>query len=373
MEKVFFTDMSAKSRRNLLDKTRELFQKAGFGDFIEKGDIVAVKVHFGESGNIAFLPPPIIRVIVDCIKERGGKPFLTDANTLYNGTRRNAVDHLETALRNGFSYETVGAPIIIADGLKGHDYVNVAIEGEHYKNVKISSAVHHADAFIAISHVKGHEVFGFGGAIKNIGMGCGSPSGKQAMHSGMTPRVKQEKCIGCGICVERCPVEAITFQNGRKANINKEKCIGCGECVAFCPVKAIPINWVTTESDVQEKTAEYAMGVVKPKKGKVGFINYIMNVSPDCDCCGWNDVPLVPNLGMMASKDSVAIDQASLDVIEKAPVMANSILGDHGEVKDKFGTVHGKDCTHILRHGEKIGLGAREYDLVTFWLNERKK
>jgi hypothetical protein len=365
--KVYFTDMSAKSKRNLLNKTEAIFLKSGIADIIEKGDLVAIKVHFGEYGNIAFIPPPLIRVVVEQVKAKGGKPFLTDANTLYNGTRRNAIDHLETALKNGFSYETVGAPIIIADGLKGHDYVNVPIKGRHFNEVKISGAVHHADVFIALSHVKGHEVFGFGGAMKNTGMGCGAPAGKQMMHSDMRPRVKEEGCTGCRTCILRCPAGAIVLKENNKAYIDQEICIGCGECVAFCPQHTIPINWKTDEASVQEKTAEFALGVIEPKKGKCGFINFLMNVSPDCDCCSWNDIPLVPNLGIMASKDPVAIDQASLDMVNRAPVIPNSVLGNKEGIEDKFAALHKHDCTHILTHGEKLGIGSRQYELITFW------
>lgn len=367
---VLFTDMSTKRRRNLLDKTREIFNRAGLGEVIDKGDMVAVKVHFGETGNIAFLPPPLVRVVVEEIKKRGGKPFVTDANTLYSGTRRNAIDHLETAFKNGFTYETVGAPIIIADGLKGQDYTTVEINGDRLKEVKISSAVHYADCLIVMSHVKGHDVFGFGGALKNTGMGCGAPAGKQVMHSDMKPKVKEEKCAGCKICVDRCPASAISLLETKKAVIDSELCIGCGECVAFCPQKAIPINWKTDDASVQERTAEYAWGVIKHKMGKCGFINFVMNVSPGCDCLPWNDTPIVPNQGILASKDPVAIDQASVDLINDAPLIGNSVLaaGGKGRVKDKIRAISNKPWHYILDHGEKLGMGTRKYMLKPFWL-----
>ncbi len=371
--KVYFTDMTTDSRRNLLDKTRQLAEKAGLCDLIEEKDLVAIKVHFGELGNIAYLPPPVIRVIVEMVKEKGGKPFLTDANTLYGGKRHNAVDHIETALKNGFAYETVGAPIIIADGLKGADYTNVAVNGKHFESVKVSSAINYADALIAISHVKGHELFGFGGALKNLGMGCGSPAGKQIMHSDLIPKVKEEKCITCGVCIERCPENAIARLENNKAKINEELCISCGECVAFCPSRAIPINWKTDEAVIQEKTAEYAWGVVKKKKGKISFINFIMNVTPDCDCVSWNDLPIVPDLGILASTDPVAIDQASLDLVNMAPVINNSVLGEQKDLGDKFKAVHDKNTSYILDYGEKLGLGKRKYELESLWLKQNKK
>ncbi len=371
---VYYTDMTTKADRNLLEKTRKAAKKAGITACIEKNDLVAIKLHFGEPGNLAFTPPPLLRVITDMVRERGGKPFLTDANTLYRGKRRNAVDHIETAIKNGFTYETVGAPVIIADGLIGADYVNVEIGGKHFDTVKISSAVHQADSIIAVSHVKGHELFGFGGALKNLGMGCGSPSGKQTMHSDMVPKVDPEKCIACGTCIKYCPEDAISRVENNKAFINEELCIGCGECVAFCPVEAIPINWKTDEAAIQEKTAEYAYGVIKPKQGKTGFINYVMNVTPDCDCAPWNDIPIVSNLGILASTDPISVDQASLDIINQAPVISNSVLGKKNEPADadKFRAVHKKNTGYILDHGEFLGMGSRKHELKTFWMKQSK-
>ncbi len=370
---VIFSDMTTRADKNLLDKTREIVKKAGIAGIIEENDLVAIKLHFGEEGNLAFVPPPLVRVVVEMVKEKGGKPFLTDANTLYVGKRRNAVDHIETALKNGFSFETVGAPVIIADGLKGADYVNVPVNGKHFERVKISSAVHNAAALIAVSHVKGHDLFGFGGALKNLGMGCGSPAGKQTMHSDLKPEVDPGKCTACGTCLDRCPEGAIEKVEKNKAFIHDDLCIGCGECVAFCPVQAIPINWETDEATIQEKTAEYAWGVVKPKKGKCGFINYIMNVTPDCDCAPWNDVPIVPNLGILGATDPVAIDQASLDLVNQAPVMANSVIGAKEDAADKFRAVNNRNSSYIIDHGQNLGMGQKQYRLKSFWLKQSKK
>lgn len=305
---------------------------------------------------------------MDLIKEKGGKPFLTDANTLYNGRRHNAVDNLANAVDNGFTYATVGAPLIVADGLRGYDYVNVPIAGRHFDTVKISSAIHYADALIAISHVKGHELLGFGGTLKNVGMGSGAPAGKQMMHSDVRPQVDQAGCTGCQICVRRCPEGAISLDAGRKAVIDQTICVGCGECTIFCPRHTIPVNWQAEPGVVQEKVAEYALGVVQPKDGKVGFLNFIMNVSPDCDCAPWNDVPIVGNLGIMAAKDPVAIDQAAMDMINAAPGLMGSRLGAAVDSRDKFGAIHGVRWQHILEYGEEIGLGTRDYELRKVWV-----
>lgn len=362
MPKVYFTDMRTDHRNNLIEKTKRLFLKAGFASLIDKGDLVAIKLHWGEPGNLAYINPPLVRAIVDEIKKAGGKPFITDANTLYNGRRRNAVDNIQSALENGFAYATVGAPVVVADGLHGENMIKVPLNnGIRVKEAAIAGSIVEADAIICLSHVKGHELFGFGGALKNMGMGCAAPAGKQVLHSDVLPEVNHEICVGCGICSKRCPVSAITLTE-RKANIDHKICYGCGECVTFCPHGAIPINWKTDQAACQEKTAEYAYAATLNKLNKVGYINFIKDVSPDCDCAPWNDTPIVPNLGLLASTDPVAVDQASLDLIAQAPALPNSRLPEKG-AGERFSLLHGVDTSIILSHGEKIGLGKREYQL----------
>jgi uncharacterized Fe-S center protein len=227
---VYFTDMRTREGDGLLEKTRRLFKSAGLEKCIARNDLVAIKLHWGEVGNLAYIAPPLVRSVVDKVKECGGKPFLTDANTLYRGGRKNAVDNIRTACLNGFTQETVGAPIIVADGLKGLDYVQVKGRGRHFETMKISSAIYHADAMIVLTHFKGHLLMGFGGAIKNLGMGCAAPAGKQAMHSDLLPAVNKSACTGCGTCLRHCPVSAIFLGKDKKAAIRKKICIGCGEC-----------------------------------------------------------------------------------------------------------------------------------------------
>jgi uncharacterized protein len=360
--KVYLSSMSGK-HKSWLEKTERLFDRAGFSELIKPGDMVAIKIHFGEPGNTAFLSSIYARRIVEKVKAAGGKPFLTDANTLYAGRRANAVDHIVSAIENGFSYATIGAPIIIADGLNGKDYVKVDIEGKRLKEAKIGSAVFHADAMIALTHFKGHELTGFGGALKNVGMGLGSRAGKQVMHSDMLPYVEAGKCIGCAKCVRWCPAAAITIKDDKIAIIDKDKCLGCGECTVTCPNEAIAINWKTDMAAIQEKIVEYTWAVVKDKPGKVGFINFIMNVSPDCDCWAWNDTPIVPDIGIAASTDPIAIDQASVDLVNKTQGQIGSRLEDAGS-NDKFGALSGIDWKPQLAYGEEIGLGNRDYDLI---------
>ncbi len=362
---VFFTDLRAKNGLSLLDKVENLFSKAGFDQLIDPKDMVAIKLHFGERGNTAFIRPQFIRRIVNKVNEFGGKPFLTDANTLYVGSRANAIDHLHTAIENGFDYSVAGAPLVIADGLNGKDYVKVKINKKHFKEVKIASAIHHADALLVVSHFKGHEATGFGGAIKNLGMGSGSRSGKQMMHSNVLPKVDENKCIGCAKCTLWCPAKAIKVV-GQKAQIDEAKCMGCGECTVTCPSNAIAINWKTDPEEFQEKIVEYAIGAAKGLKNKIGFISFVMNVTPDCDCCGWSDAPIVNDVGILASTDPVAIDQASVDLVNKQKALPNTRLdGYHFDLDDKFGGVHPMiDWAIQLEYGEEAGLGTRKYNLI---------
>lgn len=357
---VYYTDLRTRVGYNLLDKTRNLFAASGFTDCIDEGDRVAVKLHFGEAGNTAFLPPMYARVIVDEIRKAGGRPFVTDTNTLYKGSRGDAIDHLETAVKNGFTYATLGAPVIIGDGLIGLDYITEKINAKRFEEVKIASAVYHADAIVTLAHFTAHELFGFGGVIKSIGMGGAAPSGKQEMHSDVLPVVDSEKCTSCGRCVRWCPADSIDLQEGMPAQIIESVCIGCGECTVVCTDGAIEVNWKTDLPALHEKTSEYAYGVLKNKPGKHLSFNFLFNMSPDCDCYDFNDPPFVADVGIMASTDPVAVDQAAVDMANRAQGLGGSKL-EELDVKDKFRSVTGIDWEPLLAHGEEIGLGRREY------------
>lgn len=363
---VFFADMRAKHKENLLDKLEKLFVRAGMKELIAPKDLVALKVHFGERGNTGYVRPQFIRRLVNQVKNLGGRPFLTDTNTLYAGSRADAVDHLQTAIENGFAYAVVDAPLIIADGLVGKDYVNVPVHMKHFAEVKISSAVYHADALLVISHFKGHELVGFGGALKNLGMGGGSRGGKQMMHSDVLPEVNEEKCRGCAKCEEWCPAGAIAVKQEKgKAYIDAQKCLGCGECTITCPHRAIAISWKTEPHIAQEKIVEYAAGVLKNKQNKAGFFNFVLNVSPDCDCAGWTDAAIVRDIGILASLDPVALDQACVDLVNKERGLPESRLAGHEDAVDKFGAIWpNANWERQLAYAQEVGLGTRTYNLI---------
>jgi uncharacterized Fe-S center protein len=361
---VYFVNMRAKHGNSLLQKVEKLFFASGMVDCIAPNDLVALKVHFGEKGNTGYIRPQFVRKIVDKVKEKDAKPFITDGNTLYVGSRANAVDHLQTAIENGWDYSVVNAPLVISDGLTGKDYVNIEINQKYFKDVKIGAAAYHADAILGISHFKGHEAVGFGGAIKNIGMGFGSRSGKQNMHSDVLPKVSIKRCISCKKCSQWCPSDAIFFTE-TKATINPEKCIGCGECVVTCPTQAIAVNWKTEPDIIQEKIAEYALGVLQNKKGKTAFMNFLMTITPDCDCFSWSDAPIVSDIGILASTDPVAIDQASFDLVNEQLSLSNSRMAGKDIGIDKFKALHGINGEKQLEYAESIGIGTRKYKLIS--------
>lgn len=359
---VYFIDLKASHKENLVEKIGRLMETAGVGDTFSKKDLVAVKLHFGEMGNTAFIRPVYIRKIVQKIQELGGDPFLTDANTVYAGSRSDAVNHLHTAVANGFAYSVTGAPIIIADGLRGRTETAVRIDQKNFNQVYIGTEIIKADALISVAHFKGHELSGFGGTIKNLGMGCASRRGKMAQHSTLSPKVKKKKCIGCGDCIPHCSQAALSLIE-KKAQIDPEKCIGCGECILICANAAIQIQWNQSIPTFLENMVEYTMGVLKNKKDRSLFINFLTDISPACDCFGHNDTPIVRNIGILASKDPVAIDQASVDMINKETALPGACLKQNTEAgADKIKGIYPHiDWPIQLAYAEELGLGSREY------------
>ena len=369
--KVYFTSFRTRLGEGLPHKLQRFLKAAGIGEIDMSGKFVAIKMHFGELGNIAYLRPNYAKAVADLIKELGGIPFLTDCNTLYPGSRKNAIDHLYCAWVNGFTPLSAGCPVIIADGLKGTDDVEVPVEGgEYVKSAKIGRAIMDADVFISLSHFKGHEMTGFGGAIKNIGMGCGSRAGKKEQHSNGKASIDEAACRGCRQCLKECANDALHFDaEARKMRINQDNCVGCGRCVGACNFDAISFANDAAISELNCRMAEYTKAVVD---GRPQFhISLVLDISPYCDCHPENDAPILPDIGMFCSTDPLALDQACVDACLKAQPLPDSILGDHMREEgfcdhhDHFvNTTPESEYQTCLAHAEKIGLGSREYDLI---------
>ncbi|MFH1624649.1 MAG: DUF362 domain-containing protein [Pseudomonadota bacterium] len=365
VSQVFYSDLRVTPKNNIFDKMASLLDRVDLKSKIKKGSLVAIKSHFGERGNTGYISPVLIRKIVDKVKEHGGKPFLTDCGTLYHLGRGDAVSHLITAIENGFDYAVVGAPVIIGDGLKGGSAVKVKINKEMFKEVSIGHDIFHSNSLISVAHFKGHELSGFGGTIKNLGMGCASRVGKLQQHSSVNPVVSERRCIGCGECIDWCAHGALSLMD-EKATIDLKKCVGCGECFLICKQEAIQVKWDETGPSFQKKMIEYAVGVLKGKEKRSVFMNFITDVSPACDCYPCSDAPIVSDVGIVASTDPVAIDQASVDLVNQQMGNRNSALKDNfNPGEDKFRGVYPHlDWNVQLEYGEEIGLGTRNYELV---------
>ena len=360
---VYFSDLRTDFGNNLLDKLNRVMKEAGIENIDFKDHYAAIKLHFGEPGNLAFLRPNWAKCVADEVRKLGGKPFLTDCNTLYVGGRKNALDHLDSANLNGYSPLSTGCQILIADGLKGTDDVEVPVDGKYVTAAKIGRAVMDADIFISLSHFKGHEATGFGGALKNIGMGCGSRRGKMEMHASGKPVVEHEKCIGCRKCAKICAHEGPVFENG-KCHIDHDRCVGCGRCIAICPKDAIHEGTSSSNDLLNCKMMEYAKAVLQ---GRPSFhIAIAIDISPNCDCHSENDAPIVPNIGIFASFDPVALDQACADAVNSMPENPNTMLStSKHELHDHFDDVHpDTNWKQGLEYAESIGLGTREYNLI---------
>ena len=367
--KVYFTNLRTKIGVSQLDKLERLIRAAGIGDIDFDHKMTAIKIHFGEPGNLTFLRPNYARRVADVVKSLGGVPFLTDCNTLYPGRRKNALEHIESAYENGFTPYATGCQVIIGDGLKGSDDIEVPVRnGQYVKAAKIGRAIMDADVFISLSHFKGHEQTGFGGTLKNIGMGCGSRRGKMEQHAAGKPVVSRSRCVGCRQCAKQCAQDAFTYAD-KKASIDHTKCVGCGRCIAACNFDAIYNPNDSAAEMLDRKMAEYAMAVVD---GRPQFhISLVIDISPYCDCHGENDMAILPDVGMFASFDPVALDQACADACLRQQPIPGSLLDDnmhkegfcdyHDHFKNTTPESEWKAC---LEHAEAIGLGSRSYELI---------
>ena len=369
--KVYFTDFRTQLGEGLPTKFKRLLRQAGLPGIDMDGKFVAIKMHFGELGNLSFLRPNYAKAVADLVREAGGKPFLTDCNTLYPGSRKNALEHLECAWENGFTPMTVGCPVIIADGLKGTDDITVPIPGgEILQEAKIGRAIMDADILISLNHFKGHEMTGFGGAIKNIGMGCGSRAGKKDQHANGQPVIDEALCRGCRRCLRECANNGLVFDEAtRKMSVNPQTCVGCGRCLGSCNFDAIDFADYAAPAALNRRMAEYAKAVLD---GRPSFhISLVVDVSPNCDCHSENDAPILPNLGMFASFDPLALDQACADACLAAHPLPNSQLSDnmrrHDFVDHHDHFINSRpeaEWRTCLEHAEKMGIGTRAYELI---------
>ena len=350
--RVHFISVSSADDQHLINqKLKHLIDESRVLDFIHQKDKVSIKLHFGEEGNTGFVRPQHLRVVADAVIGRGGSVFLADTNTLYRGRRLNSKDHLQLAYEHGFTKEVTNADAIIPDDTQEKNVTCLEINQKFIKRAKVARIFIDADALIAVSHFKGHILTGFGGALKNVGMGCASRQGKLAQHCNLAPIVYADKCIGCGECEIICPVKAIKLVN-KKSVVDSAKCIGCASCLGACPTMAMFIDF-QAGSQVQDKMVEYSLAVLKDKQKKSGFINFAIKINKECDCWGMDNPRIAPDVGILVSTDPVSIDQASFDLVNQA-------CG-----KDIFKAVHPEqDGKKQLRYAQDIGLGSLDYELI---------
>lgn len=354
MSKVWFSPVKENASPEVISqRVVELYNAAGFEKIFIKDEFAAVKIHFGEKNNTGHVMPQWIKPLLDTVKQKGCKPFLTDTNTLYRGQRQNSIDHLLQAYQHGFSTEHLGVPVIIADGLLSKNYSEVPIDGKYLESVKIANDILHSHSLMVVSHLTGHILTGMGAAIKNLAMGCAPRSGKQIQHADVKPRVDVEKCKACRLCIEWCPKDAIRIYDGA-ARIDVEKCYGCGECIATCRHQAIKHSFKDTSEQLQKRMAEYALGAVKDKKGKCCYFNFLTHITKECDCVNKAQDKIADDIGILASYDPVAIDRATVDLL--AEKTGKDILKKYWPDND-YGVQ--------IEHAQALEMGSVSYELIT--------
>jgi uncharacterized Fe-S center protein len=349
---VYFIAAGRREGDRALDKKAEkLYLKLGLNQKIEKDSFVALKIHFGEKGNTGYIKPAWLEGVVRQLQSRTPRAFFTDTNTLYTGMRSNAIDYTQLAALHGYSLEKTRIPVHIADGLIGEDDEEVKVDLKRVKSAKIAAAILHSDYLICLSHLTGHVQSGLGAAIKNLGMGCASRAGKLEQHSEVHPRINAKSCRNCSICLDYCPTKAIIQKEGC-AQIVDERCIGCGECLVVCKVGAVRMRWGEDSARLQEEMAEYAYSVWSRFEGKIGFLNFLLKITKDCDCMAKDQPEMVEDIGILSSTDPVALDIASADLVLKKAR------------RDILKAGYNVDWSVQLKHGAQIGLGSMEYDLI---------
>ncbi len=352
-ERVFYIEAVDNEPDEILcGRLKNLLESENLLDFIADKDITAVKTHFGESPKQGYPRPLYLKMLGEKIKNQGGAPFLTETSTLYKGNRSDAISHVAHANRQGFDYAATGMPIIMADGLFGDEEYLVPIEGKAYKTVQIAALFAKCNALVMVSHFTGHLAAGFGASLKNLGMGCASRKGKMEQHSTAKPKIIKKKCTGCGTCVKWCPQEAIALQDDI-AVINSRNCIGCGECLAMCRFDAVKFNWGATYEDLQKKIVEHAMGICTLFAHKSLFVNVLTRISKDCDCMGHTFKKITPDIGILVSRDPVALDAASLDLVERQSGQSLSQLAY--DIPYRF----------QLEYAKELRFGSLDYELVS--------
>lgn len=340
------------SIKSVSKKLGTLVDKSGILKFIKKDGFTGIKLHFGDEGNTGHIRHEWVKAILDRLTSKTKNVFLTDSNVLYKRSlRTNSVDHLKIAHEHGFSIKNIGVPILIADGIFGRNFIEVEIDKKHFSKVKIASDIASCDSLLVLSHLTGHMQTGLAGALKNLGMGCASRRGKYEQHCGIVPEVNPSYCTGCGLCQVSCPAACIIIES-KEARILSGHCIGCGECVVVCRTRAIDTKWSETLENLQEKMVEYAYGVMKALKGEVGYINFLIKVTKDCDCLMKNAPRIVPDLGILASEDPVSIDKASADLLNE--------FNEKDVFKNGYPDI---DWAVQLKHASRIGLGSLSYKL----------
>lgn len=364
---VYFWDLRATRKMPYEARVKRLLKRAGLGAELRSGDLSAVKLHFGEAGGTAHIRPLQLMPLLAFIRKCGAKPFLTDTNTLYVGQRGESVSHGLIAARHGFDPNVLGAPVIIADGLKSGNERVVSFAGKHFDAFYLGGDIVDADVLITVSHFKGHELSGFGGTIKNLGMGCATRKGKMQQHCGLGPEIHPEHCVGCGRCVEVCAHNALSLDESGKVRIERNNCAGCAACFLVCKTKALEVDWNVDVNTFLERMAEYAAAVLIPRARPSFHLTFVQQVSPGCDCIGYSDAPICPDLGLLASWDPVALDQACLDLVNEAPPLYPSALpADLVPGQDKFEAVYGHvRGTYLLDYAQSLGLGQKKYTLRT--------